>query len=91
MSSPHPALLLFDAGYTDLVPIVPPDAELSPYSRLKPDQRGKAVGVRRPDGRWSGLPHWQETNPSREQVPSAPPTALGSVSRRPGIRPLTLT
>ncbi|MGE0211825.1 MAG: AAA family ATPase [Parvibaculaceae bacterium] len=49
-------------GYTRLVPIVPPDAQLSENSSLfkRKDARGKAVGVRRQDGLWSGfdwLPH----------------------------------
>jgi hypothetical protein len=49
-------------GYKRLVPIIPPDAELSPTSSLskRRDARGKAVGARRQDGLWSGfdwLPH----------------------------------
>ena len=45
-------------GYTRLVPIVPPDAELSPTSSLAKragagkDPRGKAVGVRGGNGLW---------------------------------------
>lgn len=48
-------------GYSRLVPIIPPDAEISPTSSLhraigKPsDPRGKAVGVKRRDGLWSGF------------------------------------
>lgn len=35
---------LFDAGYTDLVSVMPPDAEISPNSRIDPSQRGKVPG-----------------------------------------------
>lgn len=44
-------------GYTRLVPVVPPDAELSPNSSLakRKDARGKAVGVKGRDGLWRGL------------------------------------
>lgn len=53
-------------GYTRLVPIIPPTAEISDrsslYARVGTDQdsRGKAVGVRGQDGKWFGfdwLPH----------------------------------
>lgn len=55
--------LAFQAlGYTRLVPIIPPDAEVSANSSLnkRRDARGKAVGVRGWDGKWFGfdwLPH----------------------------------
>lgn len=44
-------------GYTRLVPIIPPDAEISATSSLSrgKDVRGKAVGVRGRDGTWHGL------------------------------------
>lgn len=44
-------------GYRRLVPIIPPDAELSPNSSLakRKDARGKAVGVKGRDGLWRGL------------------------------------
>jgi len=49
-------------GYTRLVPIIPPSAEISENSSLlkRKDARGKAVGVRGRNGRWFGfdwLPH----------------------------------
>lgn len=53
---------LWDAGYRRLVPIVPPDAELSERSTLfkrmkdgKADGRGKAPGVKGGDGLWRGF------------------------------------
>ncbi|PSC06729.1 hypothetical protein SLNSH_02735 [Alsobacter soli] len=50
----NPFRVLFDMGYRRLVPIVPPDAELSPNSSLSknPGCRGKAVGIRGEDGLW---------------------------------------
>jgi hypothetical protein len=64
----------YEAGYTRLVPVIPPDAEISEGSSLlkRKDARGKAVGVRGRNGKWFGfdwLPHesavedldrWQE-------------------------------
>lgn len=49
-------------GYQRLVPIIPPDAEISENSSLlkRKDARGKAVGVRGFGGKWYGfdwLPH----------------------------------
>ena len=53
----NPFRNFFDAGYSLLVPIIPPDAALSPRSRLAdhPTSRGKAVGYRGHDGLWRGL------------------------------------
>lgn len=53
-------------GYTRLVPIIPPDAEISENSSLlkRKDARGKAVGVRGFGGKWFGfdwLPHESDT------------------------------
>jgi len=36
---------LYDAGYRDLVSVIPPDAAMSPNSRIKLDQRGKVPGL----------------------------------------------
>lgn len=53
-------------GYRRLVPIIPPDAKISPHSSLAKrvgtpqDSRGKAVGIKGRDGDWRGfdwLPH----------------------------------
>jgi hypothetical protein len=65
--SEHPALTLLEAGYLDLIPIVPPHATLSPGSSLKPNQRGKCPGELGPFG-WRGLPAWEGIKISREQL-----------------------
>ena len=55
---------LRDLGYRNVLPIIPPDAEIYPNSRLykligtKNDGRGKTPGVKRGD-EWSGLGEWQ--------------------------------
>lgn len=52
------ATKLFDAGYTDLVSVIPPGAELSPLSKVKPESAGKAPGRKNAQGRWVGY-GWQ--------------------------------
>jgi putative DNA primase/helicase len=49
-----PAVALFERGYTDLVSVIPPDASLSPESKISADQRGKAPGRRNRNGTWGG-------------------------------------
>lgn len=53
------AIKLFQEGYTDLVSVIPPGANLSPQSKVKPESAGKAPGRRGPHG-WAGYP-WQTT------------------------------
>jgi P4 family phage/plasmid primase-like protien len=48
---------LFNTGFTDLVSVIPPGAQLSPLSKVKPDSVGKAPGRKGPSG-WAGYP-WQ--------------------------------
>ena len=47
----------WEAGYPDLVPIVPSGAQISPNSTLakRPGAAGKAPGLRGSDGLWSGF------------------------------------
>lgn len=69
------ALQLFDAGYTDLVSVIPPGAKLSDRSEIpdgsdpkKPDQRGKAPGKKDGNrGTWGGY-NWREFKPERAHV-----------------------
>lgn len=68
-------LQLFDAGYTDLVSVIPPGAKLSPNSDIpdgsvegKPDQRGKAPGKYDGNrGNWAGY-NWREFKPQRAHI-----------------------
>ncbi|WP_207479544.1 AAA family ATPase [Arenibaculum pallidiluteum] len=36
----------FDAGFTDIIPIVPPGAPLSPNTKIRPTDRGKVPGAK---------------------------------------------
>lgn len=57
---------LFDAGYTDLVSVVPPDGELHPRSKIREADKGKAPAVL-DNGYWRGY-HWRADEPTRPQV-----------------------
>lgn len=47
-----------DAGFkSEQLPVVPPDAPLSPSSTIAPGSRGKIPGRKLGDG-WSGFPGW---------------------------------
>jgi hypothetical protein len=61
----HVALRLFDAGYTDLVPVAPPSATLRPGSTLA---AGKAPAIRLSDGTWTGMTDWQNLEIDRGGV-----------------------
>lgn len=51
---------LFSAGFRHLVSVVPPDAELTPDTKLQHKDRGKSPGTRRENGLWGGYP-WLKT------------------------------
>ena len=48
------AIELFHAGFTQLVSVIPPNASLSPSSRIQPSQLGKTPGTRWSNGVWAG-------------------------------------
>lgn len=62
----NPIRRIWDLGYTTLVSILPPDAEVSEHTSLHKrmlagdDPRGKSPGRRRRDGLWSGYDFTQE-------------------------------
>jgi P4 family phage/plasmid primase-like protien len=45
---------LYEAGFHFLVSVIPPNAPLSPNSRVQPSQRGKTPGRRNANGTWAG-------------------------------------
>ncbi len=45
---------LFERGFLPLVSVIPPNAPLSPTSRVQPSQRGKTPGRRNANGTWAG-------------------------------------
>ncbi|KAA2235554.1 DUF3987 domain-containing protein [Salinarimonas soli] len=65
----NPFRRLWDLGYRRLVPIVPPDADVSPKSTLfkRLDSRGKAVGIRGRDGLWRGF-DWLKHETAEEDL-----------------------
>ncbi|MGX5775459.1 AAA family ATPase [Methylorubrum zatmanii] len=64
----NPFRLFWGLGYRRLVPIVPPDAELSPTSSLarRPGSRGKAVGLKGSNG-WYGF-NWHVTTTTEDDL-----------------------
>lgn len=63
---------LWDMGFRNLLPIIPPDAEISERSSLskrvgtKQDGRGKTPGVRGTDGKWSSFDWTQHRADERD-------------------------
>jgi len=55
---------LYDMGYTDLVSVIPPEAKLSPASKIRPESRGKSPGKRYSSGLWGGY-DWINANITR--------------------------
>lgn len=46
---------LFELGYHDLIPVIPPGAQLTPSSKITPALIGKIPGLRKANGLWSGF------------------------------------
>lgn len=51
------ATIWYQAGFTDIIPVIPPNAVLLPESRVDPDQRGKVPGQFY-NGGWDGIGSW---------------------------------
>ncbi|MDK4729360.1 AAA family ATPase [Rhizobium phaseoli] len=56
-----------DAGYLDLVPVIPPDAKVSERSHLK-NSLGKAPGIRYASGLWGPFQGWDSVKADVEQL-----------------------
>ncbi len=59
---------LYEAGYHDLIPVLPPAAKLSPGSRISPTNCGKAPGRKGADGFWTGFGNWRKHETTLEDV-----------------------
>jgi hypothetical protein len=57
-----------DAGFPDLIPIIPPDAKLSPSSKIRPEDRGKSPGRMNGEGTWGGFAWRRHQTTERELV-----------------------
>jgi hypothetical protein len=49
---------LFDGGFRDVIPVIPPHGHLAANSTLAPENRGKTPGRKGTDGRWRGFGGW---------------------------------
>lgn len=58
---------LFAAGFTDLVSVIPPGAQLTPTSTVQQSQVGKVPGMRAANGLWHGY-GWRKHTPTAEEV-----------------------
>jgi putative DNA primase/helicase len=45
----------WDAGFTGVIPVIPPDAPLSAASKIRPEDRGKVPGRLNGQGTWGGF------------------------------------
>lgn len=61
------AIEYFDAGFTRQVSVLPPNAQVSPNSKLSADDAGKAPGIRGWGGQYHGY-DWRNHQPTREEV-----------------------
>ena len=59
--------ILYDAGFIDLVSVIPPNAKLSPGSLISPTMLGKTPGLQYPNGLWGGY-NWLAHKPSEDDV-----------------------
>jgi hypothetical protein len=61
----------WDNGFRDLIPVIPPDAKISPTSYIaKNDGAGKAPGVMYNSGLWGGMPGWREHQTTEQDLAS---------------------
>lgn len=58
---------LYDAGFTDLVSVIPPGAQLAPSSSINQSQTGKCPGRRLPNGLWAGY-DWRNAQATVDDV-----------------------
>lgn len=59
------ALAYYEAGYTALVSVIPPHAEISEYSKINDKDRGKSPGVMGASRKWQGYSGWETFIPTR--------------------------
>ena len=60
-------LKAFNNGFGELVCVTPPGCELSPLSSIRPEDCGKAPGLRKANGQWTGY-QWRSGKPLRSQM-----------------------
>ena len=60
-------LKVYSNGFNELVSVTPPDCTISSMSTIQDESRGKAPGIQKPDGTWTGY-SWQTHNPSTSEI-----------------------
>lgn len=63
----HFAEWLFENGYTDLIPVIPPGAQISPQSNIAASMTGKIPGRKNANGTWAGF-DWLRWETDRDDV-----------------------
>src|SRR5688572_2278579 len=63
----HVPVQLFENGFVDLVSVLPPNATLSPNSKISQTSLGKSPGVKYANGTYGGYP-WRTFRPSIDDV-----------------------
>ncbi len=58
---------MFEAGFTDLIPVIPPGASLAPTSKIPPGSAGKIPGKRTANNLWVGM-NWREIKATIDDV-----------------------
>lgn len=58
---------LYEAGFKELVSVIPPNAPLSEMSKITADQAGKAPGRINAQGTWGGY-NWQDYTPTPNDI-----------------------
>ena len=61
------AIVWYDAGYKDIVSVIPPNVGLIPRSKIAKESLGKTPGLRFSSGLWGGYA-WREYTFSRSEV-----------------------
>ena len=60
-------LKVYSNGFNELVSVTPPDCTISSMSTIQDESRGKAPGIQKPDGTWTGY-SWKTHNPSTSEI-----------------------
>lgn len=58
---------MFSSGFSDLIPIIPPGASLTPTSKIQAESIGKLPGVRLANGLWCGT-NWRAITATADDV-----------------------
>ncbi|MFC3615066.1 PriCT-2 domain-containing protein [Lutimaribacter marinistellae] len=59
---------LWDAGYTNLIPVSPPDGKIHPKSALDPKSMGKSPAQLTRQNAWVGMGNWQKHEATEQDI-----------------------